>query len=170
MKKQGLLLLIFCLLLLGMQQVQAQRVLLIKKLAGSRRYEFTTGDTLRLKLKDSAEVLQGSWQYAGADAIRLAGRRVYLRDIRWIDVSGKEKGVWILRKGQDLLILAGLGYFTVAHVNIPVETGRFALDQEVARTSGLMVAGGVVCRGLDRLLHRRKVPVSGRRFGVTLID
>ena len=163
------LLLALC-IMLSLQLVQAQQRLLIKKYGGSRSYEFLAGESLRLKLKSSGEVLQGNWQYAGENSLHLAGQRIDLSDIRWIDVSEKEKGVWVLRKGQDLLLIAGLGYFTVAHVNIPIETGELAVDREVARVSAGMLAGGLICTALDRLLHRRKVAVGSRRFTIAIIE
>lgn len=154
---------------LNLSPALAQRTLVIQNLEGSRRYEFQEGEKLKLKLREGGAVVQGDWRAAAANTIWVAGKVIVLRDIRWIDVSEKEKGVWLLRKGQDLLLLAGIGYFTVAHVNIPIETGAFALDRSVARTSAIMVAGGLLCRGVDRILHRRKIPLNRGRFGVSLI-
>lgn len=160
---------ILILLLLSSLSLQAQQTLLIKKFGGNRRYEFIEGEVLRLKLKDSREVLSGSWQYAGKQVITVDGQLVELSNIRWLDVSKKEKGVYVLRKGQDLLLLAGLGYFTVSHMNVPLDTGEFGLDREASKDSGILVAGGLLCSGLDRLLHRRKLPVNSNRFSISLI-
>ena len=167
MKKSAVILILF--LLLCTHFVQAQQTLLIKKFGGKRRYEFLEGQQIRLKLKDSREVLSGEWQSAGKNSIMLHGQTIELDNIRWLDVSKQEEGVWVLRKGQDLLLLAGLGYFAVAHINIPIETGEFGLDRKVGKDSGMMVAGGLFCGALDRLLHRRKLPVNSGRFSISLV-
>lgn len=152
-----------------MEILQAQRVLVVKKVDGRRRYQFTEDDKLKLKLKDSGEVIRGSWQYAGEDLIWISGQEVSLDNIRWIDVSGKETGVYLLRKGQDLLILAGLGYFTITQLNSLTETGRFYTGEGVLKVSGGLVAAGLLCTALDRTLLRRKLPVGGEKFSVSLI-
>jgi hypothetical protein len=156
-------------LLLLSQLAQAQQHLLVKKVSGNRTYEYQEGDTIRIKVAPGGAVLQGGWQPAGGEAIRIAEQTVPLSAIRWIDVSDQEKGIWALRTSQNLLLLAGLGYFAVAHVNIPIETGKVGFDPQVARTSALLVGGGLLSRGLDRSLRKRKLRVQGRRFQLSLI-
>jgi hypothetical protein len=148
---------------------EAQQLLLVKKVSGNRIYEYLEGDTIRIKVAPGGAVLQGGWQYAGGEAIRIAQQTVPLSAIQWIDVSDKEKGIWVLRTSQNLLLLAGLGYFAVAHVNIPIETGKVGFDPHVARTSAILVGGGLLSRGLDRTLRKRRLPVQGKRYQLSLI-
>ena len=167
MKKYALF---FFLLLLSTQLAHAQQMLIIKKLTGKRRYEFYEGERIRLKQKDNGEISSGNWQYAGRHSIKVNELVLPLSDIQWIDVSRKEKGVWALRKGQDLLLIAGLGYFTVVHINVPIETGRFGLDREAAQSSLSMLAGSFLCWSVDRVLRKRHIPINSRRFNASLID
>jgi hypothetical protein len=157
------------LLLLGMQFGQAQHVLYLKKLDAKRKYQFQEGEKLKLKLKDSGEVLRGSWAYAGENKILISGQEVALQDIRWVDISGKEKGIYVLRKGRDLLVLAGLGYFAVSQLNALILPGDYRVDHQTLKVSGALVAGGLVCAGIDRALRKRKVR-PGRSFRIYMIE
>lgn len=85
------------------------------------------------------------------------GQPVELNAIRWLDVTGKEKGVWILRKGRDLLTLAGTGYYAVSGFNRLLEGGDAGGSQPVLRTSAGLVASGMLCGVLDRVVRRRKI-------------
>lgn len=167
MKKCCVLIFFF---IMSVDFLQAQQMLIVQNLSGDRRYEFTEGENLRLKLNDSKEVLSGNWQYSGKHTLKISSHIIALKDIQWIDVSEKEKGIWTLRKSQDLLLIAGLGYFTIAHINIPIETGVFALDKRVARASAIMLTGSLISYGLDRTLRRRKIPVNGKKFSASLVD
>lgn len=157
------------LLFLSMQFVQAQHVLHLKKFNAKRKYQFQEGEKLKLKLKDSGEVLRGNWAYAGENKIFISGQEVAFQDIRWIDISGKEKGIYVLRKGQDLLLLAGLGYFAVSQLNALVFPGEYRVDNQTLKVSGALVAGGLACTGIDRALRKRKVR-PGRNFSIYMIE
>lgn len=158
------------LVILSMQLVQAQQKLIVKKFNGKRRYLFQEDESLKLKLKETGEVLSGGWYYASESSIILSGQEVELSSIRWVDVSAKESGIYLLRKGQDLLIIAGVGYFTIAQLNTLIETGKFAGGNRVVGVSAGLVAGGLFCAALDRLFRKRKVAVGGGRFSISLIE
>ena len=167
MKKYFVLIL---LVLLSLSFAQAQKTLVVKKFNGKRRYQYTEGERVKLKLKGTGEVLKGNWQYAGVDLIVVGWTEVRLEDIRWIDVSGNETGIYLLRKGRDLLFLAGLGYFTVSQLNSITQTGKFLGDEGVLRVSGVLAGAGLLCGVLDRVFLRRKLPVGGERFSIALTD
>lgn len=156
-------------MIMNMHFVQAQRVLYLKKYDAKRKYQYKEGERLKLKLKDSGEVLIGSWYYAGEYKILLAGQEVALDNIHWVDVSVKENGIYLLRKGQDLLILGGLGYFVVSQLNNLIAPGEYSLDKQDLRVSSLLVGGGLLCTGADRLFRKRKVRI-GSRFRIYLME
>lgn len=155
--------------ILSMQLVQAQQKLIVKKFNGKRSYLFQEDERLKLRLK-TGEVLSGRWYYASENSIILGGEEVELKNIRWVDLSAKESGIYLLRKGQDLLIIAGVGYFTIAQLNTLIETGKFAGGDQVLGVSAGLVTGGLVCAALDRVFRKRKVAVGGRRFSISLIE
>ena len=161
---------IFCFLLWSLQFVQGQQKLVIRSEDDKRKYEFSEGERIKLKLEDSGEVVKGSWQYASENSFILGGQEVELDNVRWIDVSDKESGIYLLRKGQDLLILAGVGYFTISQLNSLVYHGEFAGGSRVVGVSGALVAGGLVCTALDRAFRKRKLPVGGSRFSISLTE
>lgn len=159
---------ILSILLLSIQLLQAQEILLIEKTNGRRSYEFSEGEKLKLKLKDSGDVLRGSWTYNNRNSLIISGQEVKLSDIRWVDVSEKEPGIYLLRRGQDLLILAGAGYFAISQINHLIETGEFTDDRQVNGVSGALVGGGLLCAAADRILRKRKIPLEGGRFSISL--
>lgn len=144
-------------IVLGLQVAAAQRLLIVRKSYGRLSYQYKEGERLKLQLEDSREVLRGSWRYAGEGAITVNGQRVELNAIRWIDVTGKEKGVWILRKGRDLLTLAGTGYYAAGQFNNLFEGGDGGGGQPVLRTSAGLVVSGILCGVLDRVVRKRKI-------------
>jgi hypothetical protein len=146
--------------------LHAQAIMLLKKRASKLEYQFLQGEKVRLKLKTNRQIMKGSWHYDTEKTIVLAGQIIDLTDIKWIDVSSKEKGIWLLRKGQDILILAGLGYLTVSQLNSLIEREKFETDEKVFSSSANMVAAGLLCRGLDRLLRGRKARIDKSRFGI----
>ncbi len=147
-------------LVLGFQVAAAQRLLIVRKAYSRLSYSYQEGEKLKLRLRDTGEVLRGSWKYQSEDTILVNGQEVELNAIRWIDVTGKEKGVWILRKGRDLLTLAGTGYFAASQFNNLFEGGDGGGGQPVLRTSAGLVAGGIVCGVLDRVVRKRKIAAS----------
>lgn len=161
---------VFFFLLCSLQFLQGQQKLVVRSEDDKRRYEFSEGENIKLKLEDSGEVIKGSWQYASVNSFLLGGQEVKLTNVRWIDVSDKESGIYLLRKGQDLLILAGVGYFAISQLNSLVYYGEFAGGSRVMGVSGALVAGGLVCTALDRTLRKRKLPVGGSRFSISLIE
>lgn len=165
--KKVLILILF--LMLSIQLLKAQRVLVVQKLGSKRRYQYPEGEKLKLKLKDSKEVLRGKWRYLGEHSIWMSGQEVDLRNVRWVDISSVEKGIWILRKGQDLLSLAGVVYFSVSQINALYETGELETDRSVSRTSISLLAGDLDCRIMDRTLRPRKVRI-GNRYRVYLVE
>ncbi len=62
-----------------------------------------------------------------------------------------------MRKGRDLLTLAGTGYFAASQFNNLFEGGEGGGGQMVLRTSAGLVAGGIACDVLDRVVRRRKI-------------
>ncbi len=151
---------VILLILWSVTSLYAQATLLLKKQASKLEYQFIEGERLKIKLKTSREVLKGSWHYETENTIIIAGQSIVLDSISWIDVSSKEKGIWLLRKGQDALILAGVGYLAVSQVNSLIEREQFETDNQVYLSSAHLVAAGLLCRGLDRVLRRRKVHIN----------
>lgn len=166
MKKLNFL--ILC-LLLSLPLAQAQQALVIEKMGGTRRYEFMEGETLRLKLESSGEVLSGPWQYAGPNTIEISEVPIALEDIRWIDIGEKEEGIWVLKITRNLLFYAGMGYFTVSHLNILIEPGPSYVDEKVVHDSAVMLSGAFVVAALNAILRRTKIPVKSKRFEVSLV-
>ncbi|MBD0255347.1 MAG: hypothetical protein ICV83_06480 [Cytophagales bacterium] len=142
---------------LGYQVAAAQRLLIVQKSYSRLSYHYKEGERLKLRVCDTGEILRGSWKYQSEDTILVNGQKVELKGIRWIDVTGKEKGVWILRKGRDLLTLAGTGYFAASQFNNLFEGGDGGGGLPVLRTSAGLVAGGIACGVLDRVVRRRKI-------------
>jgi len=151
----------------SLPMVHSQQIVLVKKRNPNQKYKFPEGKYFKIKLKESKEVLKGPWQYVNDSSFVLDGRLVYLPDIYWLDISKKERGIWILRKGQDMLILVGLGLFAVSQVNTIIKPREFKMENKVYTNSGKMLAGGLFCRGLDRTLRPRKVRIR-HKFAVYL--
>ena len=165
--------LLFLILLsfLNLSIAEAQKTIVLNKLDSKRRYEFSEGEKLRLKLKGSKEVLEGSWWYDhDEETIVLGGQEVELADIYWLDISDKENGIYLLRKGQDLFLLAGAGYFFVNHVNVLIDPGDFRFDKQVTRTSAAFVFASFTCGALDRAFRKRKVRIGEGMYSISLID
>ncbi|HEX8529059.1 MAG TPA: hypothetical protein VF646_03520 [Cytophagales bacterium] len=144
-------------LVLGLQVAAAQRLLIVRKAYSRLSYQYKEGERLKLRLRGTREILRGYWKYQSEDTILVNGQTVELNGIRWIDVTGKEKGVWILRKGRDLLTLAGAGYFATSQLNNLFEGGDGGGGKQVLRTSAGLVAGGILCGVLDRVVRRRRI-------------
>ncbi len=144
-------------LVLGFQVAGAQRLLIVQKAYSRLNYHYKEGEGLKLRLRDTGEVLCGSWKYQSEETILVNGQKVELSAIRWIDVTGKEKGVWVLRKGRDLLTLAGTSYLAASQFNNLFEGGDGGGGQPVLRTSAGLVAGGILCGVLDRVVRKRKI-------------
>lgn len=149
-------------LLISLQDARAQPTLVLRKYRSARKYQFKEGEVLKLELKNSREVLRGSWQAEDENIIALDGQLVSLREIAWINIAKKEKGIWPLRKGRDLLILAGLGFLAVAQVNSFLQPEKLAVEHKVYVNSTRLVAGG-----LDRMLRQRKARI-GRKYKIHL--
>ena len=144
-------------IVLGLQVAAAQRLLIVRKSYSRLSYQYKEGERLKLRLEESREVLRGSWRYAGEEAISVNGRTVKLSAIRWIDVTGKEKGVWVLRKGRDLLTLAGTSYYAAGQFNNLFEGGDGGGGRPALRTGAGLVASGILCGVLDRVVRKRKI-------------
>ena len=157
----------FLLLLLSMQILPAQQILVVKKRNPNRKYVYKEQNSLKVRLKSNRQVLKGPWQFVNDSSFVLDGRLVALQDIYWIDISKKERGIWILRKGQDMLVLVGLGLFGISLVNKIIQPQEFKIEDKVYTKSANMIAGGLIFRGLDRTLRPRKVRV-GRKFSAYL--
>jgi hypothetical protein len=91
-----------------------------------------------------------------------------LNKLDWIDVSKKEKGIWGLRKGRDLLSLAGAGYIAVTQFNNLLDNQESGGNEKVLRVGAGLLAGGILCGLLDRGFRKRKLPI-GKKFGVLII-
>ncbi len=157
-----------CIMIIILPLVQAQQIVLVKRWKPSLKYVFKEGETLKLKLKASGEVLKGTWQYAGDNKIEIDGQTVTLRDIYWLSTAKKEKGIWVLRKGQDMLVIVGLGLFLVSQTNRLINPEKFKKENKEFEYSAALVSSGLICRGLDRTIRKRKVRV-GRKFGLYLV-
>jgi hypothetical protein len=82
---------------------------------------------------------------------------------------GKEKGIWLLRKGQEVLILASLVYLTVSQVNILIEKEQLETDNKAYLSSVKLTGAGLLGRGLYRWLRRRKAFIDKSRFSIYLL-
>ncbi len=159
---------IILIIILTLPLVQAQQIVLVKRRRPSLKYVFKEGETLKLKRKENQEVTEGTWQYAGENKIEINGQVIALRDIYWLSTAKKEKGIWLLRKGQDMFIAVGLGFLLVSQTNRLIDPDKFKKENKEFQYSAALVSGGLICRGLDRTIRKRKVRV-GSRFGIYLI-
>jgi hypothetical protein len=159
---------LFMFLILSVNFSWAQNVLMVKKRNSHRRYQFSEGERMKLKLKESKQVLNGKWEFEDENTIAIGGQLVELNKLDWIDVSKKEKGIWGLRKGRDLLSLAGAGYFAVTQFNNILDNQESVGNEQVLKVSTGLLAGGILCGLLDRGFRKRKLPI-GRKFSVLII-
>jgi hypothetical protein len=148
--------------------VQAQQIILVKRRKPGLKYVFNEGEALKLKLKESGKILKGAWHYEGENKITLDGQLVPLQDICWISIRTKEKGIWVLRKGQDMLVLTGMGIIAVLQANRIISPDNYTGNKIAYKNSAALVTSGLICRSLDRTIRKRKVPI-GKRFGIYLM-
>jgi len=52
-------------IVLGLQVAAAQRLLIVRKAYSRLSYQYKEGERLKVRLRDSGQVLRGNWKYAG---------------------------------------------------------------------------------------------------------
>ena len=84
MKKLVVLIFLMC---TGIAFAQAQKEIVLRKWGSSRKYKFSEGEKIKIKLKESKEVLEGRWWFDQDNTIIVSGQAVELSSFMLKKVS-----------------------------------------------------------------------------------